>query len=66
MPDITMCQGGACPIRRSCYRHTARPSKYRQSYFAAPPFQVDDATTVVTCEHYVSNGAVEKVEEKKP
>lgn len=31
MPDITMCTGD-CPISDSCYRFTAKPNPYGQSY----------------------------------
>lgn len=47
MPDITMCQGvckerkQACPLRDNCWRYTARPSEYRQSYFIEAPFIVE-------------------------
>jgi hypothetical protein len=27
-----MCPGDNCPIRESCYRYTALPHPYRQSY----------------------------------
>ncbi len=36
-PDITMCKGDNCPKRQDCYRYTATPCVYRQSYFAKPP-----------------------------
>lgn len=39
MPDITMCSGKDCPIKDSCYRHTATPSKFMQSFFLAPPYE---------------------------
>ena len=32
MPDISMCRDKHCPIREGCYRYTAIPSEYRQSY----------------------------------
>lgn len=32
MPDITMCATTTCKARDRCYRHTATPSVYRQSY----------------------------------
>ena len=32
MPDISMCSGKNCPIALHCYRYTATPSKYGQSY----------------------------------
>lgn len=31
MADITMCRNLKCPIRKRCYRFTAKPSDY-QSY----------------------------------
>lgn len=31
MPDITMCENKDCPLKQSCYRYTAIPSRY-QSY----------------------------------
>ena len=37
MPDITMCTGERCPLKQICYRHTAKPSEFRQSYFMKPP-----------------------------
>jgi len=38
MPDITMCSGEECPLKESCYRYTAKPSRY-QSYFFEPPIE---------------------------
>lgn len=37
MPDLTMCKGGVCPIRKNCYRAIAKPSE-RQSYFMEIPY----------------------------
>lgn len=48
MPDIAMCKGG-CPMAKTCYRFTARPSPFRQSYFQASPF---DRETKM-CRHYI-------------
>jgi len=39
MPDITMCPGTNCPQRGKCYRFTARPSEYMQSYFMEAPIK---------------------------
>lgn len=50
MPDITMCISEECPVCDLCYRHTAEPSKYRQSY--SNFFKGDDADE---CENFVSN-----------
>ena len=45
MPDITMCKGGDCPLKETCYRYLAEPSDY-QSYWFEPPYYAG------TCEHY--------------
>lgn len=47
MPDITCCPGNECPKKGTCYRFTAEPSKYLQSYFITPPYKQDG-----TCEYY--------------
>ena len=39
MPDITMCLGTNCPHKEKCYRFTAKPSEYWQSYFSVPPIK---------------------------
>jgi hypothetical protein len=37
MPDITMCDGKKCDLATTCYRYTATPSEFRQSYFFTAP-----------------------------
>lgn len=37
-PDITMCKGHGCPIKESCKRFKAKPSEFKQSYFAKVPY----------------------------
>jgi len=32
MPDITMCQNKNCSSHNECYRFTAAPNPFRQSY----------------------------------
>lgn len=32
MPDITMCISRECPERKNCYRSTAKPDEYGQSW----------------------------------
>ena len=39
MPDISMCFGAECPLKEQCYRFTAKPDEFRQSYFADPPIK---------------------------
>ena len=46
MPDITMCNGQGCELKETCYRYTATPSKYMQSYFTETPIKNGE------CEHY--------------
>jgi hypothetical protein len=50
-PDITMCPGTDCPQREKCYRFTARPSEYMQSYFMKAP--IKDGK----CEYYWGENA---------
>ena len=38
MPDITMCKSIFCPLKTKCYRYTATPSEYWQSYFMDSPY----------------------------
>jgi len=51
MPDIAMCSNTACPSNKYCYRFTATPSEFRQSYADFAP--EDDE---VNCSHFWSNG----------
>lgn len=41
MVDICMCMDKQCPSRVLCYRYTAEPSKYGQSYFGKSPRKKD-------------------------
>ena len=49
MADITMCSGKDCPLKESCYRFTATPSEFRQSYFFQPPVIKGEE---ISCEMY--------------
>ena len=55
MPDITMCKGEDCEARVTCYRFTAKPSKY-QSYFSESP------TENGGCEYYINHNRLPKWE----
>ena len=44
--DITMCDGKDCELKETCYRYTATPSNYRQSYFTEAPIENGE------CEYY--------------
>ncbi len=37
MPDIHMCHGENCERKETCYRYTATPNPYSQSYFTSVP-----------------------------
>ncbi len=39
MPDISMCEGGECPLRNKCYRYRAEPDDMLQSYYTMPPYE---------------------------
>lgn len=54
MPDISMCAGEGCPIKKSCYRFTAKPLE-RQSYFESPPILNGE------CAYYVEAKAKSQV-----
>lgn len=51
MPDITMCVGEGCPLKEECFRYTAKPSEYRQSYFDGTPNY-----SRLRCEYFMYNG----------
>ena len=51
MPDITMCSGIDCPLKENCYRYTAQPSKYRQSFFSEVPYNIEEKR----CEYFMNN-----------
>lgn len=50
MGDITMCDGGKCPLKETCYRYKATPNEYRQAYFLEEPFV--ETKEGVICNHY--------------
>jgi hypothetical protein len=37
MADITMCRDMKCPMKFTCYRHTAPQNQFRQSFFTESP-----------------------------
>ena len=32
MPDISMCNNNKCKFKKECYRFTAKPSEFHQTY----------------------------------
>ena len=58
MPDLAMCEaikdGVQCPYKDQCYRHTAKPCEFRQSYFCVAPFEiVEDCARI--CNYFWEN-----------
>ena len=49
-PDITMCPGTDCPLKETCYRYTAKPTQFSQSYFVDPPIKDGE------CDYFWDNG----------
>lgn len=45
MPDISMCANNECPHKGECYRYTAVPDPYAQSYTNFEPNEYGE------CEH---------------
>jgi hypothetical protein len=54
MIDITICSGKNCPVREKCYRYTAPPNEYWQSFFIEPPIKIEDGKMI--CDHYWGEG----------
>jgi hypothetical protein len=48
MPDISLCEGGDCPFKETCYRFTAKPNELYQSYFTEPPYNEKEKK----CDYY--------------
>lgn len=51
MPDITMCKGNNCPLKETCYRYSAKPNKYLQSYFTETPYKMIEGR--IECDYYM-------------
>lgn len=47
-----MCKGDKCPRKDNCYRHTAKPDEYAQTYFKNPPYKMDWSQ----CDYFWNNG----------
>jgi hypothetical protein len=45
MPDIAMCQNKECKFKKDCYRFTAKPSDFMQTY---GEFNCKDKTSIDT------------------
>jgi len=55
MPDISMCSGEGCELRRTCYRYNAKPNPFWQSYFKDPPVNPEGG-----CAYYWESTPVEE------
>ena len=66
MPDITMCKGSGainpnlpeveCKRKKQCWRFTAKPSEYSQSYFVGLP--VHHVDELQNCSMFWDNSKV--------
>ena len=50
MADITMCMGGECSLKATCFRFLATPEETDQTYFLNPPYVVNDGNS--NCDFY--------------
>lgn len=50
MPDISMCNGIGCRAKLDCYRHTAVPKDFGQSWMVPPVFDRQ-----LGCDMYIDN-----------
>ena len=53
MADISMCYNDTCPLRETCYRFTAKPNPWRQTY--ADFTWSEDNEGKITCGDYWNN-----------
>lgn len=60
MPDIAMCRNITCPLRESCYRFTAKPKQFRQSYAHFTP------NPDGSCDHHITIRNTEEPSNDKP
>jgi len=51
MADISMCENITCPSKEYCYRYTATPNEFRQSYGV---FTLEEDE--INCSHFYPNG----------
>ena len=54
MPDISMCSNKTCPLKKDCYRYTAKPSEFRQSYSNFSECLIPSANGW-GCSYFISN-----------
>jgi hypothetical protein len=62
MPDISMCAGGNCPKKQDCYRYTAKPSQYMQSYFSEVPYNIEEQN----CDYFWDNSDYKERKKNDP
>jgi hypothetical protein len=52
MTDITKCRGDGCPIKKQCYRFTAKDSRYQSYYLVV---DADEIEKPEDCDKFISN-----------
>lgn len=55
MVDITMCIGTGCPLRETCYRYTAEPNEYLQSFADFTVKIIHDGEEGYKCPEWIPN-----------
>ena len=55
MPDIEMCMNEECPLKKKCYRYTAIPTAYVQSYSMYKPDEEGECPVYWDNEKYDKN-----------
>ena len=53
MPDISMCINEYCKLKKDCYRYTAKPAEFWQTYNDFHYTEHPDKT--VTCNYFIDN-----------
>lgn len=61
MVDITMCLNKTCPSRNTCYRFTATPSEFAQSYANFEPEHPD----LDKCDYYWKDNRLSNINKNK-
>ena len=54
MTDITKCKDSDCPLKKTCYRYTAKV-EFMQSYFLASPYDIKKNVCEMYCSEETEN-----------
>ena len=52
MADITLCKGGRCPLKETCYRYIGTPEPVHQKYFVNPPYLLKGKNKEAVCGYH--------------